>query len=147
MKLGRTIMGGLLAIALVAPVAMSAEKDIKVPRVPAGDLAKAKAVKSPIQPTAENLAKGKAICEGKGACFTCHGPGGKGDGIAAAGMEPSPRNFTNPEFHKVRTEGEMMWVLKNGSPNTPMIAVIPAQITEEEGWQAIAYERSLGGAK
>jgi hypothetical protein len=59
-------------------------------------------------------------------------------------MEPSPRNFTNKQFDSLRTPGEMMWVLKNGSPNTPMIAVIPSQITESEGWEVIAYERSLG---
>ena len=146
MKLGQAILGGVLAIGLVAPIAMGAEKDIGIPRVTAGDLAKAKANKGPGS-TAASIAKGKAIFDGKGACFTCHGPGGKGDGIAAAGLEPSPRNFTNPAFDKVRTEGEMMWVLKNGSPGTAMVPVIPDQISEAEGWDVISYERSLGGGK
>src|SRR2546425_8874547 len=29
-----------------------------------------------------------------------------------------PRNFTNPKFHKNRTDGEMFWVIKNGSAGT-----------------------------
>jgi len=134
-----------LAVGLIAPVAMSAERDITKPRVPAGEIAAAKAMKPPVDlSSASVIAKGKEIFNGKGGCFSCHGPEGKGDGIAAAGLDPSPRNFTNPQFKTLRTAGEMMWVLKNGSPNTAMIAVIPSQITEDEGWSAIAYERSLG---
>ena len=145
MNLTKAILGGVLAIGLVAPVAMSAEKDVTKPRVPAGEIAAAKAMKPAIDlSAAANIAKGKEIFNGKGGCFSCHGPEGKGDGIAAAGLDPSPRNFTNPQFKTLRTPGEMMWVLKNGSPNTAMIAVIPSQINEEEGWQAIAFERSLG---
>ncbi|MBI1819392.1 MAG: cytochrome c [Nitrospirae bacterium] len=146
MKLVKIVLGGMLVAALAVPAAFAAEKDITKSRVPAGDLEKAKAAKSPVDLNAADvIARGKAIFAGKGACFSCHGDTGKGDGIAAAGMEPAPRNFTNAQFNKLRTPGEMMWVLKNGSPNTPMIAVIPAQITEAEGWDVIAYERSLGG--
>lgn len=145
MKFTKAILGGVLAVGLIAPFAMSAERDVTKPRVPPGEIAAAKALKPPVDLTsAAVIAKGKEIFNGKGGCFSCHGPEGKGDGIAAAGMEPSPRNFTNPQFKSLRTPGEMMWVLKNGSPNTPMIAVIPSQITEEEGWQVIAFERSLG---
>jgi len=145
MRLTHAVLGGVLAIGLVAPVAFGAEKDITKPRVPAGELAAAKAMKAPVDlNSAAVIAKGKEIFNGKGGCFSCHGPEGKGDGVAAAGLDPSPRNFTNKQFDALRTPGEMMWVLKNGSPNTAMIAVIPAQINEEEGWQAIAFERSLG---
>jgi mono/diheme cytochrome c family protein len=146
MKLAKMVLGGMLVTALMVPAAFAAEKDVTKARVPAGELEKAKATKAPVDLNAADvISRGKAIFTGKGGCFSCHGDSGKGDGIAAAGMEPSPRNFTNPQFHKLRTPGEMMWVLKNGSPNTPMIAVIPAQITEAEGWDVIAYERSLGG--
>jgi mono/diheme cytochrome c family protein len=145
MKLTKMFIGGVLAVGLMAPLAIAAERDITKPRVPMSEIAAAKALKPPFDlASAAVVAKGKEIFNGKGGCFSCHGPEGKGDGIAAAGMDPSPRNFTNPQFKALRSPGEMMWVLKNGSPNTPMIAVIPAQITEEEGWQVISYERSLG---
>ncbi len=141
------LVAGVVGLAFVAGVATAAERDIKIPRVPAGELAKAKENKNPLKPTPDVLAKGKAIFEGKGTCFTCHGTSGKGDGPAGAALDPSPRNFTNPEFVKVRTPGEMFWVVKNGSAGTGMISYNPAMINDEEAWQAITYVRSLGGEK
>src|SRR5881628_4006697 len=72
------------------------EFDITLSRVPVSDRATAKALKPPFQPTPEILAEGKAIFLGKGTCFQCHGPGGKGDGGAAKILPIQPRNFTNP---------------------------------------------------
>jgi mono/diheme cytochrome c family protein len=141
------VVTSLVGLAFVAGVAVAAEKDPKVPRVPAAELAAAKAMKNPLKPTPDVLAKGKAIFEGKGTCFTCHGNSGKGDGPAGAALDPSPRNFTNPEFNKIRTPGEMFWVVKNGSAGTGMIAYNPAMINDEEAWEAITYARSLGGEK
>lgn len=123
----------------------AAEKDPTVPRVPADQIAAAKAMKNPLQGTPENIAKGKAIFEGKGTCFTCHGLSGKGDGDAGKALDPTPRDFTNAQFHGLRTDGEMFWVIKNGSAGTGMIAYNPAMITDEETWQVILYERSFKG--
>src|SRR5439155_13001 len=116
--------------------------------------ATAKALKPPFQPTPEILAEGKAIFLGKGTCFQCHGPEGKGDGGAAKILPIQPRNFTNPKFNKLRTPGEMLWVLKNGSlgqtgqiPGTGMLPVVDRFIDEEEAWKVILYERSLGENK
>lgn len=129
------------------------EFDIRVPRVPSGELAKARKVKPPFQPTPEILAEGKAIFLGRGGCVSCHGPEGKGDGEAAKNLPIQPRNFTNPKFKKYRKIGELMWVLKNGSmgqsgrvPGTGMLPVVQPKgfITEEEGWKALFYELSLG---
>ncbi len=130
------------------------EFDIKVPRVPAGELAKAKRHKPPFKPTPEILAEGKEIFLGRGTCFQCHGMEGKGNGGAAKVLPIKPRDFTNPKFHKVRTAGEMMWVLKNGSlgqsgrvPGTGMLPIVGQFLSEEDGWKVILYERSLGGAQ
>src|SRR5574341_1589358 len=107
------------------------EFDIRVPRVPAGELAAAKGLQPPVTPTPEILAEGKAIFLGRGTCFQCHGPEGKGDGGAAKVLPIQPRNFTNPKFKQLRTPGEMMWVLKNGSlgqsgkvPGTGMLPIV-----------------------
>jgi mono/diheme cytochrome c family protein len=120
------------------------ERDITIPRVPADQRAAAKAMKDPHPATTQNIAKGKAIYEGKGTCFNCHGTSGKGDGLAGQMLNPSPRNFTNPKFHKLRTPGEMFWVIKNGSAGTGMVPLIGTAITEDEAWYVILYERSLG---
>lgn len=130
------------------------EFDIKIPRVPAGELSAAKAEKPPFAPTPEILAEGKAIFLGRGTCFQCHGPEGKGDGGAAKVLPIQPRDFTNPKFNKVRTPGEMMWVLKNGSlgqsgkvPGTGMLPIVGQFLSEEDGWKVLLYERSLGGSQ
>jgi mono/diheme cytochrome c family protein len=127
------------------------EFDIKISRVPSADLAAAKALKSPFEPTPEILAEGKAIFLGRGTCFQCHGPEGKGDGGAAKVLPIQPRNFTNPKFKKYRTPGEMMWVLKNGSlgqsgkvPGTGMLPIVGQFLSEEDGWKVLLYELSLG---
>jgi cytochrome c len=119
------------------------ERDPLKPRVPADQMADAKAMKNPIAVTPENIAKGKSLFEGKGTCFNCHGKNGDGLGEAGKVLNPSPRNFTNCKFHKKRKDGELLWVIKNGSVGTGMIALIPAVITEEEAWTIINYERSF----
>ena len=130
------------------------EFNIKIPRVPPSERAKAKRMKSPFEATPEILAEGKKIFLGVGGCVSCHGPEGKGDGAAASNLPIQPRNFTNPKFKKLRKPGELMWVLKNGSmgqtgkvPGTGMLPVVQPKgfITEEQGWKALLYELSLGG--
>ena len=127
------------------------EFDITLSRVPVAARVAAKALKPPIEPTPEILAEGKAIFLGRGTCFQCHGPEGKGDGGAAKVLPIQPRDFTNPRFNKVRTPGEMMWVLKNGSlgqtgqiPGTGMLPIVGQFLNEEDGWKVLLYERSLG---
>jgi len=151
------LLGGTLADAEVPPAGYGqpgGEFDITLPRVPVKDRVAAKALKPPFEPTPEILAEGKAIFLGKGTCFQCHGPEGKGDGGAAKVLPIMPRDFTNPKFNKVRTPGEMMWVLKNGSlgqtgkvPGTGMLPIVGQFLSEEDGWKVLLYERSLGEAK
>ena len=156
------LLGGILAAIFFGSGAASAippagygqpggEFDITLSRVPVADRAASKALKPPIEPTPEILAEGKAIFLGRGTCFQCHGPEGKGDGGAAKVLPIQPRDFTNPRFDKVRTPGEMMWVLKNGSlgqtgqiPGTGMLPIVGQFLNEEDGWKVLLYERSLG---
>jgi cytochrome c len=128
---------------LSASVVGAEEKDPLKTRVPADQLADAKAMKNPQASTPESIAKGKALYEGKGTCFNCHGKNGDGQGEAGKILNPSPRDFTNCKFHKKRKDGELLWVIKNGSAGTGMVSLIPAAITEEEAWHIINYERSF----
>src|SRR5574341_905303 len=100
------LVGFLTALMFVAAtVAMAEERDPLPARVPKDQIAEAKALKNPVAVTPENIAKGKALFEGKGTCFNCHGKEGKGDGPAGQILNPSPRNFTNCNFHKKRKDG------------------------------------------
>lgn len=127
-----------------------AEKDPLKARVPKEHRGKAKKMKPPAalykkskRASADIVAAGKKLFEGKGTCFNCHGKSGKGDGPAGKVLNPGPRDFTNCKFHKKRKDGELFWIIKNGSPGTGMVPLIPSAITEEEAWKVIAYERSF----
>lgn len=117
--------------------------DISIPRVPIESLALAKSLKNPVQPTPANLARGKKIFTSSGACYTCHGVEGKGDGPAGVGLFPPPRDFTDPTFHGLRTDGELYWVVTHGSADTSMFAYAPQVITEEDAWYVVTYLQTL----
>jgi mono/diheme cytochrome c family protein len=134
---------GCLVVLLLPTAALAAERDPSQPRVPKDQIDAAKAVKNPFPASPENVAKGDGLYHGKGTCFVCHGQAGQGDGPAAVGLDPSPRNFTNAAFHQARTDGELMWVLKNGSPGTAMVPLVGSVIDEQDAWLIILYERSL----
>jgi hypothetical protein len=55
-----------------------------------------------------------------------------------------PRNFTDKTWQAARTDGELFWILKNGSKGTAMASFIPLVLTEEETWQVPRYVRSFG---
>lgn len=135
-------VSGLLVFA--SPSALTAaERDPLQSRVPKEQMDAAKTMTNPFPSTPDNVTKGEGLYKGKGTCFVCHGPAGLGDGPAAVGLDPSPRNFTNAEFHRARTDGELMWVLKNGSAGTAMVPLVPTVVSEEEAWLILLYERSL----
>lgn len=145
--LGSLVLLGVLGLGSEAVFAdLGVEKEPCKSRVPADQAAEAKAMKSPVAASADVIAEGKAIFEGKGTCFTCHGFAGRGDGDAGKALDPGPRNFTNAAFHECKSVGEMFWVVKNGSPGTGMIpAVITGILTAEEAWKVIMYEQTFNG--
>jgi mono/diheme cytochrome c family protein len=136
-------------VLLSANLAVAApEKDPLKPRVPAGQLAEAKKLAAPLFKDAKSapakvVEEGKALYEGKGTCFNCHGKSGKGDGMAGAMLDPGPRDFTNCAFQKARTDGELFWAVKHGIQGTGMVSLSPAVVSEEEAWKIIAYVRSF----
>jgi hypothetical protein len=60
-------------------------------------------------------------------------------------LDPAPRNFQHHGFWRHRTEGEIFWVIKNGSGGTGMVG-FGGQLTDEEIWSIIPYMRSFAGA-
>ena len=117
------------------------------PRVPLEQIDQAKQVTNPYSPTPDIVEQGKALFEGKAFCRTCHGMDGKGLGsdINPENFRgPLPRNFTDKDWQAARTDGELFWILKNGSKGTAMASFIPLVLTEEEAWKVISYVRSFG---
>jgi len=125
----------------------AADKAIMQPRVPRDQIEAARAMTNPFPASEEMIAKGKALYEGKAFCKVCHGPDGKGLGadIAPGSLKgPLPRNFTDKKWQAARTDGELFWILQNGSKGTAMAPFIPLILTEEEAWQVLRYVRYFG---
>ncbi len=124
----------------------AAERHIMEPRVPVDKLEEARTLMSPLPDSAEVLAQGKKIYEGKGTCFNCHGMKGRGDGPGGATLNPSPRDFRHRGMWHHRSEGEIFWVIKHGIEGTGMIP-FGGLLSDEEIWTVIQYERSFAGGR
>ncbi len=114
-------------------------RDHYEPRVPSELLEEIQDMDSPYPFTPERVEAGRQIYFGKGQCVTCHNNNGKG--MERPGH--SPRDFTDPEWQDIRTDGELMWVLRNGSPGTEMPVRVGKVISEEEGWAVIHFIRTF----
>ena len=127
-----------------------ADEAVLKPRVPMGQIEEARTWTNPLPATEETIEKGKRLFHGKAFCMTCHGKDGKGLG---ADIEPGtlkgplPRNFTDKDWQAARTDGELFWILKNGSKGTAMASFVPLVLTEEEAWQVLRYVRSFAAAE
>ena len=124
--------------------AWSADEEVLKPRVPPDQIEEARSWVNPFPLTPENLERGRAIFHGKAFCVTCHGRDGKGLGDIPGLRGRLPRNFTDRAWQKARTDGELLWILKHGSPGTDMAPFIPLVLTEEEAWHVLLYVRSFG---
>ncbi|EQA43870.1 cytochrome C [Leptospira broomii serovar Hurstbridge str. 5399] len=68
------------------------------------------------------LEQGKEIFAAN--CASCHGEKGAGDGLAAANLNPKPRNYKAPakEWKNGPTEAGILKTLNNGIPGGTMVA-------------------------
>ena len=117
--------------------------DVYQPRVPLELLEELQDMDNPYPVSPERIELGKEIFFGKGLCVTCHSKNGKG--VELPGH--SPRDFTDKTWQEIRTDGEIMWVLRNGSPGTGMPIRVGKGINEEEGWSVIHYIRTFVNAE
>jgi mono/diheme cytochrome c family protein len=71
-------------------------------------------------------------------CVSCHGAKGKGDGAAAAALNPKPADWTSKKVQE-ETDGELFWKISNGRGPMPPWKHLP----EKDRWALIRYIRSL----
>jgi mono/diheme cytochrome c family protein len=89
------------------------------------------------------LAAGRSLYE-KGAepsCQMCHGIKGDGMGPLSGQFDPRPRNFACKETVKGIPDGQLAWIVRNGSPGTSMPAF--SRLRDEQVWQIVLYLRAL----
>jgi len=58
-------------------------------------------------------------------CSACHGANGRGDGVVAAGLTPSPRNFSEPTWLSSRSAAQLRQVIRDGGPALGLSPLMP----------------------
>ena len=79
-------------------------------------------------------------------CASCHGATGKGDGPAAASLNPRPRSLADAQYMKTLTDDHLFKAIKDGGPavgQSPLMAPWGGQLKDPEIWDVVAYIRSL----
>jgi mono/diheme cytochrome c family protein len=89
------------------------------------------------------IAAGKQTYDDK--CSACHGTLGKGDGPAAAALNPKPINFTDKAFMQGIPVDCQLYRVSEGVQGTGMPPW--KSLGEDTIWKVIIYERSLSGVQ
>lgn len=121
---------------------------------------------NPLPASAEHLQRGRRLYESLARpadCASCHGKRGDGKGPAAQGLLPPPRDFRCAATMQALSDGQLYWVIENGSgpfhlparqgaqqierpgrgaPSTAMRGY-GDQLSETDIWQLVLYLRSF----
>jgi len=79
-------------------------------------------------------------------CGGCHGPGGKGDGPAAAALNPKPTDLTNKAYNAGLKDQYLFDLIQKGGAavgKSPLIPPFGSKLKDGEIRDVIAYLRSL----
>lgn len=88
-------------------------------------------------------AKGKQVYDTR--CAMCHGPGGQGDGPAAAALEPKPRDLSSADYMSGLTNDYLHKVIAKGGAAVGKSAAMPAHsgmLSDDDIWNVIAHIRT-----
>jgi hypothetical protein len=75
-------------------------------------------------------------------CKLCHGLTGNGEGDPDFESTPSARNFTCASTMDKLPDGQLFWVIRNGSKNTSMFSF--PDLSDNQIWQLVQYIRAFG---
>jgi len=103
-------------------------------KIPAGD-------KDAAPPDGTDADAGKAKYDAL--CASCHGATGKGDGAAAAFLDPRPGDWTSAARADQTTAGQKVWLIANGVGGGSAMPGFSGTLSEEETWAVVAYIETL----
>ena len=89
-----------------------------------------------------DAAKGKEVFQNT--CASCHGPEGKGDGVAAAALDPKPRDLSDGAYVSTLSNEHLYKVISEGGASvglSPMMAAWGGVLSEQDIWNVIAFIR------
>ena len=79
-------------------------------------------------------------------CVGCHGATGKGDGAAAAALNPKPGDMTDGKAMKALSDKYLFDIIKNGGASQKKSPIMPGsgkKFNDQEISDMVAYIRSL----
>jgi mono/diheme cytochrome c family protein len=131
----QTAVAAALAVGVVAALGHAAPAQAQGAwEAPAAEKGK----KNPLPADAKTAELGKKTAEVN--CGSCHGPKGKGDGPAAAALNPKPADWTSKKV-QAESDGEIFWKISTGRGAMPSWKHLP----ENDRWALVRYIRSLEG--
>jgi mono/diheme cytochrome c family protein len=81
-------------------------------------------------------------------CAVCHGPAGRGDGVAATSMQPAPRDLTLDSWQARVSDEQLRHVIKRGGTAAGLSANMPphGDLSDDEIQTLVTYVRSTARA-
>lgn len=70
-------------------------------------------------------------------CASCHGATGKGDGVAAASLDPKPRDLSDGNYVSTLSDEHLLKVIKEGGTSVGKSPLMPA-------WGAVLSDDQIG---
>jgi len=122
-----------LALAFLLASAMHADAQSKPWPVPAN----VKDIRNPLAGNLNSAKEGKALYTSL--CAPCHGDKGKGDGPAAAALNPKPADHSSPTMMN-ETDGSIFYKISEGRNPMPQFK---ATLTDDQRWALVCYIRTL----
>lgn len=88
---------------------------------------------------AASRARGRKLFQAH--CAACHGMHGRGDGPAAAALDPKPTDLAAMANH--HSDGDYAWKVANGRGAMP---AWKGTLTEKQIWDVVNYIQQLGAS-
>jgi len=74
-------------------------------------------------------------------CTLCHGVKGDGRGLQSEGLDPKPRDLTDPAWRRSTSPRHVFFAIREGVHGTAMPGW--KSLSEEDAWELTAYVLSL----
>jgi copper transport protein len=102
------------------------------------DLLRSAFLRNPIPRSAESIARGRQLFAKD--CAVCHGPEGRGDGVAAAALPQRPDDLSRIAPSPIFPDGVVAYRIING---VKMMPAFKSTLSENEIWDLLNFIRSL----
>jgi mono/diheme cytochrome c family protein len=99
---------------------------------------------NPFHNDPEAATEGEALYQSN--CYSCHGEEARGNGPAAAALEPKPADLGTDQSEF--SDSYLLWRIAEGGMMRPFNSVMPSWkgiLSEDQIWKIITYLRTLQG--